>query len=377
MVNMDLSSYRGKRVFITGHTGFKGSWLAIWLHHLGADVYGYSLPPPTTPSNYTLSDVHGLLSGETIADIRDNKSLQQALQAADPDVVFHLAAQPLVRRSYEIPCETFEVNVVGTSRLLDAVRIRNKTCAVVCVTSDKCYENREQVWGYREKDPMGGNDPYSASKGASELLIASYRHSFFNPEALADHGIQLASARAGNVIAGGDWAPDRIIPDIMRSFLADSAIPIRNPNAVRPWQHVLDPLSGYLSLAGAMMQRPCSKWCTGWNFGPISGSEATVAQLVEHFIEHWGSGSWQNCGSPEQPHEAKFLRLCIDHALSDLEWHPHWQWQTAVTRTVSWYKSVLSQKTHARHACETDIETYEQLSNTLAAPSLTTNRHTA
>ncbi|MDD3544062.1 MAG: CDP-glucose 4,6-dehydratase [Kiritimatiellae bacterium] len=373
---MDLSSYRGKRAFITGHTGFKGSWLALWLHHLGADVYGYSLPPPTTPSNYILSDVHELMSGETIADIRDYKSLRQALQAADPDVVFHLAAQPLVRRSYEIPCETFEVNVLGTSSLLDAVRIRDKPCAVVCVTSDKCYENREQVWGYRENDPMGGNDPYSASKGACELLIASYRHSFFNPATLASHGIQIASARAGNVIGGGDWGSDRILPDIMRSVQTNSTIQIRNPDAVRPWQHVLEPLSGYLSLAGAMMKNPCSKWCKGWNFGPLSGSEATVAQLVGHFIEHWGSGSWQDCFNRGQPHEAKSLRLCIDQALSDLEWHPRWQWQTAVAKTASWHKRVLSGKTRARHVCETDIEEYEQLSDTFAVPSLATNRNT-
>ena len=256
------NAYMNKRVLVTGHTGFKGSWLALWLQRLGAEVYGFSLAPPTDPSNYALSNVRGVLGGETLGDIRDRAMLSNALAAFKPDVVFHLAAQALVRESYAQPFETFEVNVMGTASVLDAVRDMGRPCAVVCVTTDKCYENHEQVWGCRECDPMGGHDPYSASKGAAEILIASYRRSFFDPSLLRGHGVQLASARAGNVIGGGDWARDRIVTDTVTALTSGRPVPVRNPYAIRPWQHVLEPLSGYLTLAATMLEKPDAKWAS-------------------------------------------------------------------------------------------------------------------
>jgi CDP-glucose 4,6-dehydratase len=356
---MSFSALHNKRVFLTGHTGFKGSWLALWLHRLGATVYGYSLPPPTTPSNYALSNVRGALAGETIGDIRDRALLRDTLTSFNPDVVFHLAAQPLVRDSYAQPFETFEVNVMGTASVLDAVRDRKRPCAVVCITTDKCYENCEQVWGYRECDPMGGHDPYSASKGAAEILIASYRRSFFDPARLAQHGVQLASARAGNVIGGGDWARDRIVTDLVAALTAGRPAPVRNPHAIRPWQHVLEPLSGYLTLASAMLTKADSQWCAGWNFGPVSGTELPVGKLADAFVKAWGKGSWVDQSSPDQPHEASILRLSIEKAGWDLDWHPRWTCPEMVEATARWYRSVLCEKADARAACEADIATYE------------------
>jgi CDP-glucose 4,6-dehydratase len=355
---MNASVFRGKRVFLTGHTGFKGSWLALWLHRLGADVYGYSLPPPTDPSNYALSNVRSLLSGETLGDIRDRTRMAKALAAFKPDVVFHLAAQPLVRESYTNPFETFEVNVMGTASVLDAVRNLKRPCAVVCVTTDKCYENREQVWGYRECDPMGGYDPYSASKGAAEVLIASYRRSYFHPDRLAEHGVQLASARAGNVIGGGDWARDRIVTDMVAALAEGRPVPVRNPHAIRPWQHVLEPLSGYLKLAAAMLEKPGAKWASAWNFGPISGSELPVGELVPAFIEAWGLGTWVDQSAPDQPHEASILRLSIEKAGWELGWQPRWSCDEMIKRTAQWYQSVLCKSADARAACEADLKAY-------------------
>lgn len=353
------SVFRGKRVFLTGHTGFKGSWMALWLHRLGAEVYGYSLPPPTQPSNYALSNVQALLSGETLGDIRDRTLMAKALAAFTPDVVFHLAAQPLVRESYNTPFETFEVNVMGTASVLDAVRNVKKPCAAVCITTDKCYENREQVWGYRECDPMGGYDPYSASKGAAEILIASYRRSFFHPDRLAKHGVQLASARAGNVIGGGDWARDRIVTDMVAALVEGRPVPVRNPHAIRPWQHVLEPLSGYLTLAAAMLEKPGAKWASAWNFGPVSGTELPVGALAEAFVKAWGQGEWVDQSSPDQPHEASILRLSIEKAGWELGWRPRWTCAEMVKRTANWYRSVLCEGADARKACEADIEAYE------------------
>ena len=355
---MSASVFRGKRVFLTGHTGFKGSWLALWLHRLGAEVYGYSLPPPTEPSNYALSNVRGLLSGETLGDIRNRRLMGETLAAFRPDAVFHLAAQPLVRDSYAVPFETFEVNVMGTASLLDAVRGLGRPCAVVCITTDKCYENREQVWGYRECDPMGGYDPYSASKGAAEILIASYRRSFFNPERLADHGVQLASARAGNVIGGGDWARDRIVTDMVAALTAGRPVPVRNPHAIRPWQHVLEPLSGYLALASAMLTEAGPQWCGGWNFGPVPGTELPVGELAEAFVKAWGAGAWLDQSAPGQPHEASILRLSIEKAGWELGWRPRWTCDETVRRTALWYRSVLCEGADARKACEADIAAY-------------------
>ena len=355
---MSFQALRGKRVFLTGHTGFKGSWLALWLHRLGAEVYGYSLPPPTEPSNYALSKVRGVLAGETIGDIRDRRLMFDTLGAFGPDVVFHLAAQPLVRDSYALPFETFEVNVMGTASVLDAVRDLKRPCAVVCITTDKCYENREQVWGYRECDPMGGHDPYSASKGAAEILIASYRRSFFNTSSLSQHGVQLASARAGNVIGGGDWARDRIVTDMVAALAAGKPVPVRNPSAVRPWQHVLEPLSGYLTLASAMLTKADPKWCEGWNFGPVSGTELTVGCLADAFVKAWGKGEWLDQSSTDQLHEASILRLSIEKAGWELGWRPRWNCEEMVKRTAQWYRSVLREGADARTACTTDIAAY-------------------
>ena len=355
---MNLSVFRSKRVFLTGHTGFKGSWLALWLHRLGAEVYGYSLPPPTAPSNYALSNVRGVLRQETLGDIRDRKLMREALTACKPDVVFHLAAQPLVRDSYRTPYDTFEVNVLGTASVLDAARELEQPCAVICITTDKCYENREQVWGYRECDAMGGYDPYSASKGAAEILIASYRRSFFHPDRLSEHGVQLASVRAGNVIGGGDWARDRIVTDMVAALTEGRPVPVRNPYAIRPWQHVLEPLSGYLTLAAAMLEGPEAKWASGWNFGPASGTELPVGELASAFVEAWGSGEWIDQSTPNQPHEASILRLSIEKAGWELGWRPRWSCDEMVKRTAQWYRSVLCEGADARKACEADIEAY-------------------
>ncbi|MDD4018331.1 MAG: CDP-glucose 4,6-dehydratase [Kiritimatiellae bacterium] len=355
---MKFTVLKNKRVFLTGHTGFKGSWLALWLRRLGAEVYGYSLPPPTSPSNYALARVGDALTGETIADIRDRDRMAAAVAAFKPDALFHLAAQPLVRDSYAMPYETFEVNVMGTASVLDAVRAAGHPCAVVCITTDKCYENREQVWGYRECDPMGGHDPYSASKGAAEILIASYRRSFFHPADLARHGVQLASARAGNVVGGGDWAKDRIVTDMVAALAAGRPVPVRNPLAIRPWQHVLEPLSGYLTLAAAMLEQPDPKWSESWNFGPVSGTELPVGRLVDAFVAAWGSGHWEDRSDPSQPHEASILRLSIEKAGWALNWRPRWSCDEMVRRTAQWYRRVLCEGSDARAACENDIAAY-------------------
>ncbi|HEY3445916.1 MAG TPA: CDP-glucose 4,6-dehydratase [Myxococcales bacterium] len=352
-------AFRGRRVLLTGHTGFKGSWLALWLDRLGARVWGYALPPPTKPSNFELSGVVGLLQAHREADVRDAGTLAAAFAEADPEVVFHLAAQPLVRESYRTPAETFEVNVMGTARVLDAVRLRGKPCAVVVITTDKCYENREQVWGYRECDPMGGHDPYSASKGAAEILVASYRRSFFSPERLSQHGVAVASARAGNVIGGGDWSIDRVVTDSVRCLIEKAPVPVRNPRAVRPWQHVLEPLSGYLLLAARMLAEPSQRWCSGWNLGPRLGDELPVSELVDRFCKAWGDGAWEDVSDPHQPHEAGILRLSIEKARVELGWEPRWSVGEAVDRTARWYREALTRGADARQLCMEDIAAYE------------------
>jgi len=354
---MKIDAFKGKKIFITGHTGFKGSWLALWLHSLGAKVYGYSLTPPTTPSNYELSGVQKLLAGEWIADIRDREQMRNAVAECQPEVIFHLAAQPLVRASYREPFETFEVNVMGTASVLDAVRATNKPCAVICITTDKCYENHEREEGYSEGEPMGGYDPYSASKGAAEILIASYRRAFFNPDTLAAHGIQLASARAGNVIGGGDFAEDRIVVDLIKALQAGETLKVRNPQAIRPWQHVLEPLSGYLALAEKMVTAPSPKWCGAWNFGPEQESEKTVGELVDLFIKAWGSGNWEDISSPYHLHEATILRLKIEKAKKNLDWHPTWSFEEMIQRTAHWYRQMNTVST--QQLCLSDIEKFK------------------
>ena len=352
----------GRSVFVTGHTGFKGSWLSIWLHALGARVTGYALAPPTSPSNFEASGVRHLLAADHQADLRDATALQASLQSAAPDVVFHLAAQPIVREGYANPRDTFDVNVMGTVNLLEAIRAVQLPCVVLVVTSDKCYENREQVWGYREIDALGGRDPYSASKGAAEIVTAAYRRSFFPPGQVQRHGVKVASVRAGNVIGGGDWAKDRILTDVVRHLQAGQPVPVRSPRAVRPWQHVLEPLGGYLTLAARMLQSDDPAWCDAWNFGPLPGEEIPVSQLVELFVQAWGSGSWQDASDREGPHEAGVLRLCIDKALHQLGWRPRWGVAEAVRRTAEWFRRFYassSPEPDSLAACREDIEAYE------------------
>lgn len=356
-------AFRDRRVLVTGHSGFKGSWLAIWLHRLGARVTGYSLPPPSDPSNFVAAGVRGVLAGHHEADLRDLPRLTAAVRSADPSVVFHLAAQAIVRDSYAQPRETFETNILGTVNLLEAVRSRNEPCVVVVVTSDKCYENRGQVWGYRECDPMGGYDPYSASKGAAEIVTAAYRRSFFPPEQLATHGVQVATARAGNVIGGGDWAKDRILCDAARALAADQPVPVRNPFAIRPWQHVLEPLSGYLTLAARMLRSPDAAWGEAWNFGPRPEDAIPVRQLVEQFVAAWGGGGWVDRSDAAQPHEAAILRLSIDKALARLNWRPRWPVAEAVARTARWYRRFHDRRDESLlAACHEDIAAYEAAS---------------
>jgi len=349
-----------RSVFITGHTGFKGSWLSLWLADLGARVSGYSLAPPTEPSNFSQANIESLLTSHTVGDIRDRDKLSAALEAADPDVVFHMAAQPLVGASYREPVENFDINVMGTVNLLEAVRQRNKPCVVVVITTDKCYANSEAGWCFREIDPMGGNDPYSASKGAAELVVSSYRESFFSPANLDKHQIQIASARAGNVIGGGDWAASRIIVDVQAALAADREVVLRSPHAVRPWQHVLEPLSGYCQLAAQMLSHPDPHWSSGWNFGPQVTDDMTVAEVVDTFIGFWGSGSWRHECQENKTPEAHVLRLSIEKAITQLKWSPAWTVTDAISRTANWYREYHRNPQQSMlEACRRDIRAYE------------------
>jgi CDP-glucose 4,6-dehydratase len=331
--------YRDKRVFLTGHTGFKGSWLAEWLVMLGAEVHGYALDPQPHDVLFNQLGLADRLASDTRADLADQATLRKALDQANPDVLFHLAAQPLVRLSYEIPVETFATNVMGTVHVLEAIRLRNKPCSVVCITTDKCYENREWIHSYRENDPMGGHDPYSASKGAAELIIASYRRSFFSRPTSETPGIRLASARAGNVIGGGDWALDRIVPDCIRALQQGEAVPVRNKIATRPWQHVLEPLSGYLTLGvalGSSHTPLTSDLPSAFNFGPTLTSNRTVAELVQELLKHTG-GEWTDASDPKAVHEAFKLNLATDKAFHLLQWQPVWSFETTIANTAAWY----------------------------------------
>lgn len=329
---MNREFWRGKRVFLTGHTGFKGGWLALWLCDMGAEVHGYALTPPTEPNFFTVANLQGRLARNTIADIRDAAALTQAMQEAQPDIVLHLAAQPLVRYSYAAPVETYAVNVMGTVNLLEAVRQTPSVKAVVNVTTDKCYENREWVWPYRENEAMGGFDPYSSSKACSELVTAAYRRSFLEPA-----GIQLASARAGNVIGGGDWADDRLAPDFLRALDAGRTLTIRSPLATRPWQHVLEPLSGYLMLAESLFTKG-QGFAEAWNFGPEEADAKPVQWIVEHLCSQIPEAAWQ-CEAAPQPHEANMLKLDSSKAKAQLGWRPRWNLKTALGMTLAWHQA--------------------------------------
>jgi CDP-glucose 4,6-dehydratase len=330
--------YARRRVLVTGHTGFKGAWLTLWLSELGAEVTGYALPPEGERWFFVAAGVERRCRHH-LADVRDPQRLKEVVIDANPDAVFHLAAQPLVRRSYEDPLETMAVNVMGTAHLLEAVRARAKPCSVVIVTSDKCYENREWEHGYRETDRVGGHDVYSTSKGAAELVVSAWRRSFFPPARLEDHGIRVATARAGNAIGGGDWASDRIVPDCIRALMDGRAIPVRNPTSTRPWQHVLDPLSGYLKLGARLLGNDPAPYGEAWNFGPEPASRRTVRELVEALLAQWGSGSWEDRSDPGAPHEAALLQLAIDKARARLGWAPKWSFAEAIRHTVGWYRA--------------------------------------
>ena len=348
------SFWRDKRVLLTGHTGFKGSWLSLWLQKLGARVTGYALPPPTQPSLFERAGVaEGMYS--IMADIRDADRLIQAFSIAQPEIVIHMAAQPLVRYSYVHPVETYATNVMGVVHLLEAVRQTPSVRAVVNVTTDKCYENREWPWGYRENEPMGGHDPYSNSKGCAELVTAAYRHSYFNTHS----SVALASARAGNVIGGGDWAADRLIPDILRAFEQGHPVTIRNPHAIRPWQHVLEPLSGYLLLAERLYTQGTA-YAEAWNFGPNDQDAQTVGWIVERMCRHWGEGSRWYLDEGEHPHEAHYLKLDCSKARTRLDWQPRWDLPTALTNIVIWHKSWL-EGADAKALVLRQIDEYEGL----------------
>ena len=333
---MNPDFWDGKRVFLTGHTGFKGSWMSLWLQSLGAELTGFALSPPTNPSLFDEARVgEGMTS--VIGDIRDLPVLQKAMQVARPEIVIHMAAQPLVRYSYRNPVETYATNVMGTVHLLEAVRQTPGVKAVVNITTDKCYENREWVWGYRENEPMGGFDPYSNSKGCAELVSAAYRSSFFNADSYAQHGVATATVRAGNVIGGGDWAQDRLIPDILAAFEAIQPAHIRNPHAIRPWQHVLEPLRGYLTLAEQLFEHGPS-FAEGWNFGPNDEDAKPVGWIVEQMAKLWGHDARWQIDTGEHPHEANYLKLDISKARSRLHWQPALRLNDALKLIIDWSK---------------------------------------
>lgn len=338
-LGMRPSFWQGKRVFLTGHTGFKGSWLSLWLQQLGAQVHGYALPPPDAdqPSLFDAAKVADGMHSVT-GDIRDGEALRAAMRAAQPDIVIHMAAQALVRYSYAHPVETYSTNVMGLVHLYEAVRATPGVKAVVNVTSDKCYENKEWPWGYRENEPMGGYDPYSNSKGCAELVTSAYRNSFFNPATYAEHGIALGSGRAGNVIGGGDWAEDRLIPDMVRAISAGKPVHIRSPHAIRPWQHVLEPLSGYLTLAEHLFEQGTA-YAEGFNFGPHDADARPVEWIISHLCDSWGAGaSWQLDAAP-QPHEATYLKLDCSKAKGRLGWQPRWTLSHTIDQIVAWHKA--------------------------------------
>jgi len=336
MTNKFSDVFSGKKVLVTGHTGFKGSWLSLWLHLLGAKVIGYALPPTGDYDNYSLVNLQSKII-DIRGDIRDKEHLREVFETHQPDFVFHLAAQAIVRDSYLYPVDTVETNVMGTVNILENIRLSESVKAGLIVTSDKCYENKEQIWGYREEDMLGGHDPYSASKGCAELITASYRRSFFSCE---KDGIQkpVSTARAGNVIGGGDWSVYRILPDCVRSLEKGEPIGIRNPNAVRPWQFVLEPLYGYLLLVSGMLGEP-KRFCGAWNFGPDFKSVVSVREVVEKVLQHWGTGEWVDRSDGTAPHEAGLLNLDCSKAKARLHWRPRLSLDEVLEWTLAWYQA--------------------------------------
>ncbi len=360
-MEMNKAFWKGKRVLVTGNTGFKGSWLSLWLQCLGAKLIGYSLPAPTKPSLFELANI----SKETnyiLGDVRDLEHLKSVIAKYQPEIIVHMAAQPLVRYSYANPVETYSTNVMGTVNLLEAARQNKCAKVIVLVTSDKCYENTERLQGYRENEPMGGRDPYSSSKGCSELVISAYRNSFFSEKEFQVHGVAVASVRAGNVIGGGDWSEDRLIPDSIKAFMENRSVMIRNPNSVRPWQYVLEPLHGYLCLIEHLWENG-SKYVGGWNFGPNEDDAKPVSWIIERLVKLWGRNiHWQLDNKGQHPHEANYLRLDCSKSKNLLGWVPKLNIEEALERTVKWYYNYHLNK-DMRTCTELEITTYENFQN--------------
>lgn len=348
--------WKGKKVLITGHTGFKGSWLSLWLQNMGAHIIGYSLPPQTKPNIFEVANVSAGMES-IIGDIRDVERVTAVFSKYQPEIIIHMAAQSLVRYSYCNPAETYATNVMGTVNILEAVRQIKCAKVVIVVTSDKCYENKEWVWGYRENDPMGGHDPYSSSKGCAELVTSAYRSSFFPAKDYKSHGVAVSSVRAGNVIGGGDWSEDRLIPDVMKAFMDKRVAKIRNPNSVRPWQYVLEPLRGYLGLAERLWVDG-SEFAEAWNFGPKGDYVHPVSWIVAYLSACWGEGARWELDSTPQPHEAKYLKLDCSKAQSLLRWEPRLELSTTLQWIVAWYRGYL-QKKDMRNFTEAEISLYE------------------
>ena len=356
MLNLN-NFYKNKKVLVTGHTGFKGSWLSIWLLNLGANVIGYALDPYTSKDNFVVTDLsHKMI--DIRGDIRDFEKFNSIVNEYNPEIIFHLAAQPIVRLSYDIPKETIETNVMGTTNVLETFR-RSKTAKIlIIITSDKSYENKEWIWGYRENDPVGGYDPYSASKGAAELIASAYIRSFFNPEEFKKHGKVVATVRAGNVIGGGDWAKDRIMTDCITALEEDRPIQVRNPQSIRPWQHVLEPLNGYLLLGSKMAEDPV-KYSGAWNFGPDPESIIMVKEVVEKVIKYYGKGTWKDVSNPNEVHEAKLLNLDTSKARFILGWKPKLNVDEAIKMTAEWYKKYKID--NAYRICEEQIKVFTDI----------------
>ncbi len=356
MIDIFNNFYRGKKVLVTGHTGFKGSWLSIWLHELGAEVVGVALDPYTKKDNFVLSGVGDRMKADIRADIRNASQIKKIFAEYQPEIVFHLAAQPLVLLSYEQPVETYEINVMGTIHVMEAIRATKSVRVGVMITTDKCYENKENMLGYKETDPFGGYDPYSSSKGACEIAIHSWRCSFFNPEDYGKkHHVSIASVRAGNVIGGGDWASNRIIPDCIRALEAGKAIEIRSPQAVRPWEHLLEPLSGYMMLAQKMWENPTT-FCEGWNFGPEEDSVLTVWEIASELVNNFGFGELKDSSGENSVHEANILMLNIDKAKARLGWTPRMNTQQCISLVADWYKRYKTENVY--NLCVEEIHKY-------------------